>query len=204
MMLQWLKEEYGYNNPIFLAEIKREDMTSEAIRQSLSRLVKSGQLERYGQGIYYISTETILGKSLISARKVCEKKYISDKEEVYGYTSGLALENEIGLTTQMPNIIEIVSNKEKSRVRRVKVGSRKVKLRGARTAVTASNQRVLQFLELFNKKRRQELRQDQKKCIVKFAKEQNVRKEDVYQYIGYYPARVAKNLIRSGIIDELR
>ena len=203
-ILQRLIKEYGYNNPIFLNEVNCEGMSAEAMRQTLSRLVKSGKIARFGQGIYYIPTETELGKSLISTKKVCEKKYIGEKKEIYGYSCGLTLENEIGLTTQMPNVIEMVSNKEKSRVREIEIGAKKVKLRGARIEVTAQNQRVLQFLELFNKKVREELRQEQKQCIVKFAKKQNIRKEDIYQYIDYYPARVAKNLMKSRIVDELR
>ena len=67
-----------------------------------------------------------------------------------GYYSGMTFQNQLRLTTQMPNIIELYTNNETTRVREVFVGTQKVLLRRARTKITAENADVLSFLELMN------------------------------------------------------
>ena len=47
MTKQYLIENYGYNEPIFLNELKIEGMSDNAVRQSVKRLAMSGFLERY-------------------------------------------------------------------------------------------------------------------------------------------------------------
>ena len=50
-----LKESYGYDVPIILKNIRIGGKTKEAIRKELSRAVKKGEIERYGDGVYYFS-----------------------------------------------------------------------------------------------------------------------------------------------------
>ena len=45
------------------------------------------------------------------------KKYICDKDEVYGIYGGLNLQNMFSTTTQMPNMIEVISNKGYYKIR---------------------------------------------------------------------------------------
>ena len=44
MTKQYLIENYGYNEPIFLNELKIEGMSDNAVRQSVKRLAMSGFL----------------------------------------------------------------------------------------------------------------------------------------------------------------
>lgn len=62
-------------------------------------------------------TETILGPSVPPPMKIIEKEYLACGEGVYGCRSGLMLENQMGLTTQNPSVLEIVTNKATKRVR---------------------------------------------------------------------------------------
>lgn len=50
----------------------------------------------------------------------------------------------------MPNITEIYTNNESSKVRDINVGKQKVRLRRSRVAITESNVAVLCFLEIMN------------------------------------------------------
>lgn len=61
-IMQTLIEKYDYNEPIILKDVKLDGISDENIRQIFSRLVKSGQIERYDQGVYYIPKITPLGK----------------------------------------------------------------------------------------------------------------------------------------------
>jgi predicted transcriptional regulator of viral defense system len=202
-IMQTLIEKYDYNEPIILKDVKLDGISDENIRQIFSRLVKSGQIERYDQGVYYIPKITPLGKSKIPAKKVYEKKFISDRKSTFGYYTGLTLQNAIGLTTQVPNTIEIVTNRVKSRLRELAVGSQKLRLRRARTTVTTRNAKALQLLELMNSLDVKQLSSSDKQALITYVRSQNIRKNDVTPYIPNFPAKVSKNLIESGIIDEL-
>ena len=52
MTKQYLIENYGYNEPIFLNDLKIEGMSDNAVGRSEERLAMSGFLERYDNGIY--------------------------------------------------------------------------------------------------------------------------------------------------------
>lgn len=201
-ILEFLQSEYGYNTPIFLNELNMEGMTDVAIRQALARLNKQGNIERFAQGVYYIPCMTPLGKSKLSAKKVYEKKYISDGSETYGYYCGLALENAVGLTTQMPNRIDIVTNAESSNLREVQMGPQKLRLRKSKIWITSENVRTLQFLNLLNQIDWNTLSGEQRRCILYFVRLQQIQKNDVFDYISYFPSRVAKTILESRLSDE--
>ncbi len=202
-IMQFLESEYGFNTPILLNELNIKGMTKVNLRQTLTRLTKQRSIERYAQGVYYIPKMTPFGKSKLSAKKVYEKKYISNNCDVYGFYSGLALENSLGLTTQMPNVIEIVTNNEGSRLREVQIGNQKVRLRKSKVQITAHNAKILQLLDLMNNYNIDKMSSTQYEIIVNFIKQQKITKEDVYTYIKKYPSKVAKKMIESRIIDEL-
>ena len=54
MLKDYLMENFGYNEPIFLNDLSVEGLSDNAVRQGVKRLVGSGFLERYDSGIYYI------------------------------------------------------------------------------------------------------------------------------------------------------
>jgi predicted transcriptional regulator of viral defense system len=202
-IMQILIEKYDYNEPIILKDVKIDGISDENIRQIFSRLVKSGQIERYGQGVYYIPKITPLGKSKIPAKNVYEKKFISDRKSIFGFYTGLTLQNAIGLTTQVPNAIEIVTNHEKSRRREIKVGKQQLRLRRARTIITSRNVKALQLLELMNSLDVNKLSDKENQALITYVRSQNIRRDDIVSYISIFPARAAKNLIKSGMMNEL-
>ena len=202
-ILQELTAAYGYDTPIFTNELKIEGMSDVSIRQALTRLKKQGLIERYAQGIYYIPSVTILGKSLLNVKDVYEKKYITDGRSTYGYYSGLILENAVGLTTQMPNVVEIVTNNESSRLREIELGNQRLRLRRGRTVITSANAGVLQFLDLINQIDTTLLTAENRRYLIYYAGLQGLQKTDISQYISLYPSRVAQKLLESRITDEL-
>lgn len=202
-ILQELKTIYGYNTPIFANELKISGMSDASMRQALSRLTRKGEIERFAQGIYYIPTITPFGKSCLNAQSVYEKKYITNGKDVYGYYGGLVLENAVGLTTQMPNIIEIVTNKESSRLRKVKIGNQHIQLRKSRTKITSDNAAILQFLDLINQIDMASLTGESRRYLLYYARLQKLKKTDIYKYISLYPSRVAQKILESRITDEI-
>jgi len=195
-----LLKTYGANEPIFSNEICFKDYSRPWISKQLAQLCEDGKLIRYEKGIYYIPTDTVFGKSLLSPRKVIERKYISSNGDVIGYYSGLTLQNQLRLTTQMSNVIEIYTNNEPTRVRDVLVGKQKVQLRRARTTITAANAAVLSFLELMNTLNPAMLDDEKKSILISYVADRQIKRKDITAYAPYFPDNAMRTLIESEVI----
>jgi len=148
MLKSYLLENYGYNKPIFLNDLKIEELSENAVRQSVKRLVAKGFLERFDKGIYYIPKQDgLLGKSYLDPVLVIMRKYVRNESDTYGYLTGMAFANQLGLTTQVPAIIEIVTNREATNGRMVTVGNQKVRIKKAAVTVSDNNADILQLLD---------------------------------------------------------
>lgn len=196
-----LLKKFGCNEPILVSELNDFEDSSTNIRKSLSRLSKSGKLTRFSQGVYYIPQETKLGKTPLNAKKVARRKYIENGVETYGIYGGLSLRNQIGLTTQVPNVIEIVTNKEASRRRAVQIGKQKVILRKSRVAINKRNYKILEVLEVLTDT--EKLSSEQIGKLVSIIKDAQLSKSELSECISKYPARTAKRLLESGVLYEI-
>lgn len=196
----YLLQKFGVNEPIMSNEIEFEDYSKPWIYKQLNTLVLQGKLIRFEKGIYYIPTQTVFGKSLLNPRKVIEKKYISGSDGRVGYYSGITFQNRLGLTSQVPNMIEIYTNNETSKVRDVFVGSQKVLLRRARTRITDSNVAVLSFLELMNDVTPAFLDDERKELIREFIVSNGITRRKITEYAPVFPDKVMRNLIESEVV----
>lgn len=194
-----LIDKYGYDEPIILRNVSLSGISDASVRQTFSRMTKLGKLKRYEQGIYYIPSDND-GKKKISAKKVYERKYIVDKESVYGFYSGQAFLNKIGLTSQVPDAIEIVTNRQKSRMRRIEnaIGDQDIIIRRTRVKINSANANTLQLLELMNSLDMDELTEDEKEKLYTYIGKQRLKKKDVCKHIAKFPVKAARNLIESG------
>lgn len=200
IFFDYLFEQFGVNEPIMSNEITFENYSKPWIYKQLNALVTEGKLIRFEKGVYYIPTDTVFGKSLLNPRKVIEKKYISDGNNTIGYYSGVTFQNQLRLTTQMSNVIEIYTNNEPSNVRDVYVGNQKVLLRKARTTITDSNVAVLTFLELMNDITPSFLDDERKMIIKNYIKNNSITRKKITEYAPVFPDKVMRNLIESEVI----
>ena len=198
-----LLQKFGYNEPILTNEISYGSYSKPWIYQELNRLVKSGEIIRFDKGVYYIPTQTRLGKSLLDPRKVIEKKYISSCGEVFGFYSGSTMLNRIGLSTQVPNVIEIYTNNESANVREVSVGKQTVMLRRARVEISKDNADTLCFLEMMNSITPAFLDEEKKTILSKFIRESGISRKAVTEYSKYFPDKALRNLIESEVIYDV-
>lgn len=100
-LYQSLLERYGYNEPIVSSEIEYKSYSRPWIYKEMNKLCDQSMVVRYEKGIYYIPTKTILGTSMLDPRKVIEKKYIKDGEDIIGYYSGATLLNQLDLSIRI-------------------------------------------------------------------------------------------------------
>ena len=112
-------DEYPYDEPIFIEDIKdyfknyiknNFDDVFKNVYVYINRLVKDNKLVQFIKGIYYKPLKGVFGNKLLNINKVIDKKYIHDGTRQKGYLTGAYLFNKIGLTTQIPKEILIVTN----------------------------------------------------------------------------------------------
>ena len=205
MLKDYLMENYGYNEPIFINDLFIEGISENAVRQSVKRLAASGFLERYDSGIYYIPKRGgILGKSYLDPNIVIMRKYVQNKSDKYGYVTGLSFANELGLTTQMPAIIEVVTNREATNGRMVMVGNQKVRVKKSSVTISESNAELLQLLDAIGQAEKYTdltIKETIEKLIVYMRKKRFTQKQ--LSEVSYIlTGTTAKKLIEWGMIYE--
>jgi hypothetical protein len=114
-----------------------------SLASALSRLVKAGTIARLSKGKYYKPEETKFGKFGPSERDVIESLTFRKQRRI-GYLTGVAVYNQLGLTSQVPSTLVIATN---TPTRRKQVQS--VKVRYIKRAVPMKDQDVtlLQLLD---------------------------------------------------------
>ena len=205
MLKSYLLENYGYNEPIFLNDLKIEELSENAVRQSVKRLVANGFLERYDNGIYYIPKQDgLLGKSYLDPLLVIMRKYVRSKSETFGYVTGISFVNQLGLTTQMPAIIEIVTNREATNGRTITVGSQKVRIKKAAVTVSDNNAELLQLLDgIGQAEKYTELPMEETIDTMRsYVKQKRFTKEQLSEVSFSLTGATAKKLIEWGLIYE--
>lgn len=195
-ILDYVINNYNIGEPIFITDIQIEGISSDNLKQQLKRLTDIKELQRYEKGIYYLPRESRLKSGFqLSADVVARHKYISRRGKVMGYYSGYTFANQLGISKQVPNKIEIVSNESSPIVRDINVGNHVFMIRKSRTQVNENNQKVLQLLELlkdidlYSDGTIEETRDR----IVKYIIDSKITRKDVDQYINEFPLKIYKS-----------
>lgn len=204
MLIERVIREFGYDTPIFAEEIL--ELFNEFTRAYVFRLVKkaenAGELVCYSRGVYYVPRKTFFGVSTICSEQVAEKKYLRDGDSIYGIYSGLSLLNQFGITTQVPNILEIVTNNETTRKRKVVIDGKEFILRKARCEITSENYPEYSLLQLFNDIDQQDsLDEFAKGQIGEYIRKNQLTNERINAMSLFFPAMASKNMLRSGVLN---
>ena len=205
MLKEYLEKAYGYNEPIFISEIQLEGISDNALRQYFKRMVQSGDIIRFDTGVYYLpKASRILKKSYLDPMKVIIRKYIKNAGETYGYFSGATFANQIGLTTQMPTVLEIVTSRESTKGRIVTVGSQKVRLKRPSIEITSENAGLLQLLDIVSQANLYSEYPEQKtgEILKRYVRNQRYTRDSLMNSLPAITGTTAKNLIKWGIIYE--
>ena len=195
-----LLSEFGYNKPILFSEIKFNNWCPQQISRDLRKLCQDGKVVKFDSGIYYIPKTTQFGVAHFNPKKVIDKKFIKDGENVFGYYSGGYLQYELGISKLKPAVIEIYTNKECQDLHKVKLGSYQISLRKPRMKIDKFNASVLCFLELMNGIDVETLDEYKRKLITDYIAENRITQRQITKYIPYFPDKTCRNLIESEVI----
>lgn len=204
MLAERLKAKFNTNEPIFTNEILK--MFSEYSRAYVFRLIdkaeKMGEIINFDTGVYFIPKKSIMGISTITAEDVINKKYVSYKDDVYGVYSGLNLQNMFSVTSQMPNTIEIVSNNESTRCRKIMIDGRTIILRKSRCKIDRKNAHAYTILQLLSEiGKTTDIGDRARKSIARYMRENKVNNADLISLARVFPSQTTKKLIFSGVLN---
>ncbi len=202
MLYDYLKENYEPGEPIFSGDIEIPGLSEENLRYHLKKLTDDGIISRFEAGVYYFPKMDILGERMnLSAETVAIHKYIQRRGKRVGYYSGYTLANRMGLSTQVPFTIEITSNYAPALVRELTIKNRKYIIRRPVAEVTEENVAVLQFLDCLKdiEKCAEEEMDVCGKILSKYAKQNNITKQKIDEFIEEYPVKIYKAIYETGV-----
>ena len=206
-IVQYLKDIYGYGTPIFLKDIRIGRKSKTAIRKELSRAVKDKKIIRNSPGVYCFAEEGRFQN--VSFEDVIKRKYVKDDFGfagldimIYGYYSGLTFAHMIGLSQQVPAIIEITTNNTSSK-RTISFNGRicsntsnKIYFK---TEINRLNYKALQFFDLLSSCLTIEEIRDNKDQLMSYISK-NLCKKDFTDNIKFYSNKVMKAIVEEGLI----
>lgn len=202
-LYEYLLDNYKENEPIFLADLQVDGMTRTNVRQQIKKLTDTGKVKRFDNGIYFLPQKTIFKSgSQLAPEKVLECKYLRDKDERCGYVSGLMFFNQMGLTTQVPMMYEVVSNKATNDYRETSLAKSRVIVRKPKVPVTEKNYKALQFLDMlkdvdvYSEVTGKPLQER----LYRYMDDAHLSISEMEPYFAYYPDKLYKNLVETRVI----
>lgn len=187
------------NEPIFMDNIKNyilenmdEDIDIRQINNHINviiyRLLKEKKLKTKYRGVYFKPTKTLFGETTISNKDLIEKKFLKDKDgKVNGYIVGAKLYNMIGLTTQVPNVTDIVTNECK--YHKIFYDNLRVNILKPKMTIDDENYLYLQLLDVIENKDSINIEVDNfDEIIFKIIDNNNLEFEKIIKY-----ARITNN-----------
>lgn len=100
-----LPKGYVFTYADFVAEVNKK----EAVIKALNRMVESGKIVKLSKGKYYKPENTPFGNLQPKQAQVV-KDLLEDDGKITGYLTGYSIYNQLGLTTQVSNTIQIGRN----------------------------------------------------------------------------------------------
>ena len=204
VVYDFLKTNYELNEPIFLSEIDVPGMKAVSVRQQIKKLTEDGRLKRFDTGIYYLPKKTMFKSgSAISIDEVIRRKYLTDGGKCCGFVSGIMFANRLGLTTQVPSVYEICTNKATTDYRETQLANIRVIIRRPYVKIDDKNANALQFLDLLKEVIDvSELEGPAlKNRLIEYMKRINLGYDVLKSYLPYYPERIYKNMFEVGLLN---
>ena len=108
-----LPKGYVFTYADFVTEVNRK----EAVIKALNRMVASGKIVKLAKGKFYRPEETTFGNLQPNQYQIV-KDLLEDNNKIIGYLTGYSIYNQLGLTTQVSNTIQIGKNEIRPSFRR--------------------------------------------------------------------------------------
>jgi Family of unknown function (DUF6088) len=138
-LIDRLPKGYVFTYADFITVVNQK----EAVIKSLNRMVASGKISKLSKGKYYKPENTPFGNLLPNQAQVV-KDLLEDNGKISGYLTGYSIFNQLGLTTQVSNTIQIGKNQIRPNFKRERYTIAFVK---QKNTITKENIPLLQLLD---------------------------------------------------------
>jgi Family of unknown function (DUF6088) len=134
-----LPKGYVFTYTDFLTEVNKK----EAVIKALNRMVASGKIAKLANGKYYKPENTPFG-GLMPDKKQVVKDLLEENGKITGYLTGYSIYNQLGLTTQVSNTIQIGKNEIRLNFKRERYS---IAFINQKNTITKENIPLLQILD---------------------------------------------------------
>ena len=124
-------------------DFTKEVNQKEAVIKALNRMVASGKIAKLSKGKYYKPENTSFGNLQPNQSQVV-KDLLEENGKITGYLTGYSIYNQLGLTTQVSNTIQIGKNQIRPNFKRERYTISFVK---QKNTITKENIPLLQLLD---------------------------------------------------------
>ena len=125
------------------SDFKTEVTQKEAVIKALNRMVASGKIAKLSKGKYYKPENTPFGNLQPNQAQVL-KDLLEENGKITGYLTGYSIYNQLGLTTQVSNTLQIGKNQVRPNFKRERYTITFVK---QKNIITKDNIPLLQVLD---------------------------------------------------------
>lgn len=125
------------------SDFDTEQNSKEAIIKSLNRLAASGKIVKLSKGKFYKPEITPFGK-LQPKQSQIVKDLLETNGKITGYLTGYSIYNQLGLTTQISNTIQVGKNEVRPTLKRERYTISFIK---QKNTITKENIPLLQLLD---------------------------------------------------------
>jgi hypothetical protein len=134
-----LPKGYVFTYADFTTEVNKK----EAVIKALNRMVASGKIAKLSKGKYYKPETTVFG-NLEPKQSQVVKDLLEENGKITGYLTGYSIYNQLGLTTQVSNTIQIGKNEIRPNFRR---GRYNISFIKQKNSINKENIPLLQLLD---------------------------------------------------------
>ncbi|HEV8051927.1 MAG TPA: DUF6088 family protein [Parachlamydiaceae bacterium] len=134
-----LPKGYIFTYADFTTEVNQK----EAVIKALNRMVASGKIAKLSKGKYYKPENTPFGKLQPSQSQIV-KDLLEENGKITGYLTGYSIYNQLGLTTQVSNTIQIGKNQIRPNFKRERYTISFIR---QKNTITKENIPLLQILD---------------------------------------------------------
>lgn len=134
-----MQKGYIFTYADFINQVENK----EAIIKALNRMAASGKIAKFSKGKYYKPEKSSFGK-LQPNRYQVVKDLLEEDGKITGYLTGYSIYNQLSLTTQISNIIQIGKNTVRPGLKRA---GYKISFVLQKNTITKENIPLLQILD---------------------------------------------------------
>lgn len=138
-MIDRLPKGYVFTYLDFNTEVNKK----EAVIKALNRMVASGKIAKLSKGKYYKPENTPFGNLQPNQAQIV-KDLLEENGKITGYLTGFSIYNQLGLTTQVSNTIQIGKNQVRPNFKRERYTIAFIK---QKNTITKENIPLLQLLD---------------------------------------------------------